>query len=62
MSDTRRSVARDLRRAGVSEADAMRVTGHRTPSMFRRYSITTDDDVAEALRKRDEYLRQQRAN
>ena len=26
----------------------MRVTGHKTASMFRRYSIVTDDNVAAA--------------
>jgi hypothetical protein len=29
----------------------MRVTGHRAPSMFRRYQIVEKDDVAAALEK-----------
>ena len=27
----------------------MKITGHKTTSMFRRYSIQTGDDVKEAL-------------
>jgi integrase len=52
--DLRRSAARNLRRAGASETEAMRVTGHKTPSMFRRYSIVTDDEAASALLRVDE--------
>jgi integrase len=54
--DLRRSAARHLRMAGASETEAMRVTGHKTPSMFRRYSIVTDDEAAAALLKRDAFL------
>jgi len=52
--DLRRSTARNLRRAGASETEAMKVTGHKTPSMFRRYSIVTDDEAASALLRVDE--------
>ncbi|MBX7185032.1 MAG: site-specific integrase [Vicinamibacteria bacterium] len=54
--DLRRSAARNLRRAGASETESMRVTGHKTPSMFRRYSITTDDEVAAALQRVDDAI------
>jgi integrase len=55
--DLRRSAARNLRRAGASETEAMRVTGHKSSSMFRRYSIVTDDDAASAMLKVDGMLR-----
>jgi integrase len=56
--DLRRSVARHLRMAGASETEAMRVTGHKTASMFQRYSIVSDDEAAAALLKRDAFVRE----
>ena len=47
--DFRRAAARRLTNAGVPQVVAMRVTGHKTLSMFRRYSIVENADVARAL-------------
>jgi integrase len=47
--DFRRSSARNLIKAGVSERVAMKITGHKTNSMFHRYAIKNTDDVKEAL-------------
>jgi hypothetical protein len=44
--------------AGASETEAMRVTGHKTASMFQRYSIVSDDEAAAALLKRDAFVRE----
>jgi len=55
--DFRRSAARNLIRAGVSETVAMQITGHKTRSMFKRYNITDERDIREALRKEQEYLK-----
>jgi integrase len=49
--DLRRTAARNLRRAGVSETVSMAVTGHVTASMFRRYSITDPDDIRQAMER-----------
>jgi integrase len=49
--DFRRSGARRLIAAGVSQAVAMRVSGHKTPSIFRRYQIVETSDVAQALER-----------
>lgn len=48
--DLRRRAARNMLNAGVPQAIAMQVTGHRTDSMFRRYAIVTPKDVRSALR------------
>lgn len=54
--DFRRTAARNLVRAGVPVPVAMRITGHRTDSMFRRYAIVSEDQKREALAKAQAYL------
>ncbi len=48
--DLRRTAARDLIRSGTAQSVAMKITGHKTNSMFIRYNITDTDDIREALR------------
>src|SRR6266568_2347729 len=50
--DLRRSAARDFRRAGVSEGEIMRACGWGTRSMFDRYNIIDEADLASAVAKR----------
>jgi hypothetical protein len=38
-------------RAGVPDTIAMRMTGHKTQSVFDRYDITSEEDLADASRK-----------
>lgn len=54
--DYRRAAARNMLRAGVPQAVAMQITGHKTDSMFRRYSIVSTDDKRDALTKQREFL------
>lgn len=54
--DFRRTAARNLVRAGVPVPVAMKITGHRTDSMFRRYAIVSEDQKREALAKTQLYL------
>jgi integrase len=49
--DFRRTASRNLRRRGVSEELAMLITGHKTTSMFRRYNITDETDLRQAVVK-----------
>lgn len=50
--DLRRSAARDLRRAGVSEGEIMKLCGWKTRAMFDRYNIIDEQDLARAVAKR----------
>ncbi len=43
--DLRRSGIRNMVRNGVSETIAMKISGHRTAPTFRRYNITSDEDL-----------------
>jgi integrase len=47
--DFRRTAARNLTRDGLSEEQAMTITGHKTASVFRRYNIVTEGDIRRAV-------------
>jgi hypothetical protein len=40
----------------VEETVIMKITGHRTRSVFERYNITDETDTREAGRKAEEFL------
>ena len=49
--DLRRSAVRNLDRHGVSQAVGMLISGHKTAGVYRRYRITPERDIAEALER-----------
>jgi integrase len=59
--DLRRSAARNIDKSGVGQLVGMQITGHETPSMYKRYRIVDEEDIELALAKTQAYVEQQQA-
>lgn len=51
--DIRRTAVRNLDRAGVSQTRAMALVGHKTPAIYKRYNITSEQDLQDTGAKLD---------
>jgi integrase len=60
--DLRRSACRNMLGAGVPQSIAMKLSGHKTDSMFRRYAIVAESDLRTALRRTQEFLKTAQEN
>jgi len=55
--DMRRSAVRNFRRSGLSEKEGMALSGHQTSSIYRRYSIISEEDLIESMKRVEQHLK-----
>ena len=59
--DLRRSAQRNMRKAGIDESIRMKISGHKTDSMDRRYNIVDIEDVKGAAKQMAKWIKGEKA-
>ena len=57
-----KTICRWLEQAGVSRSVGMKLTGHKTLSMFTRYNTVDQADAKEAMQRLDDYFNHESAD
>ncbi len=56
--DLRHTAVTNMRRAGVDALTAMKITGHKTMAVFKRYNTIDEPDLLAARQRVDSYMEQ----
>ena len=49
--DLRRTTVRNMEQKGIPRSTAMKITGHKTEAVYRRYAIVSSEDMRKALER-----------
>jgi integrase len=59
--DLRHTYITNMRKAGVDQTVIMKLTGHKTPSMFNRYNTVDREDAIDAMKRLNLFLSEQKS-